>query len=945
MASLSPRELIQHVRSTAGQAGLENRPAIALAIGMAPGSSPDDPGAWYSPSMTVSPVVHPVLEALMELQGATRRGRATWQVGFGEDTPKGAVPTILDATKRGTVWWKSDLVTQRKPRDLTGQRTVNAHDYYWTQRANEARPVAAYFTAERIARHCGGNQYGSDQGRERLGAGQFGVVALSTDQRSLFISMHTTQFLELPEPLRLEIGAVPLNTWQVGRGFGDPVTVYPAQALAIAEWARTQGLLVVDPSNTGGLQKFKAVAEQSVIAWPRPGRPAQATVSIGVRAPAGARAAVGGGQLIPAGRTLAVRQEDSVALAAALEHMPDGTRLIHPAVLDTARMAAAEPVNDPRLRDFQRKAVGLHLATTCGYVNASSPGLGKTVMTLVAMARKAAHTCGYRGLVVAEANVRAQWCVEAARWFPSACVVRVESRTDAENLAQTLKDAGSFPVLVVTSYALASDVADDLTAEDPDTGFEPEVDSLEEAPAEPLAPVVPLRPTTPPKPVDDRQMDLLDMLAEILEQDPEVAEDPVVHAAKVALAQALLAVRWDDIVADEAVVLGTTSSKQSKALWRLRENAEVAVALTGTPISTSVNNLGALVAWARGDRRMFHGLSLEGQFDLSDDDQLRDFTDALGAIVFRRDKSEIDDEIPGVESQVMVLEPSPAEKALANAARNELKRAYDELLTWLGVVAAEHPDSEEYAAARAALAEARHAWLGGTTLARMAASDPAALTTANGAGAALLASQGLVAAATAQTGTKRLAVVTDAVDRVGRGERLLIFTEFATVARGLIADLDAAGLRVGEVLGGGGKRRDRFIEAFQRGELDVLVATSAGERGLNLQTATTLIHYDLPWTPQGIIQRMGRVERIGATADLIKVVFPVMAGTIEERVASVVVARAATMMRALDVARGVDARQTDTGRALGTLAATAKDEEVSHKEAALLQITRELLAA
>lgn len=965
MAHMSPSALLKHVRSTAGVGGLRNLPPIVLSIDLAPGVNPDDPDLFYTPSMTVSPMVHPTLSALLDHHGATRRGRASWQVGYGEETPQEAIGVLLDSARKGTVWWKSDLATRDRPRPIGGGTTST--NYSRWQQARNQRTVGHYFSEDRLARFVVRNPYRDPT--PQFGAAQFGVVTLNDSGRSMWISVHTTEKLELPEALSEEIGTTNLNLWQVGKGFRDPVRVYPAQALAIAEWAASQGLTVWDPSSTGALGKFKDAAERTVVAWPRRGRPAQATVSIGAHAPAHVREAINSGITPDATRSTRISNTDSAALAASLVGLESTSSLVHPAVLDAAALASAAPVEATELRDYQREAVGRHVATKIGYVNAASPGLGKTIMVLDAMRRRSRTIPAYRALVIAEANVRLQWCQEAAVWFPEATTVRVNSRSDAAKLERTLEEAGPFPVVVVTSYSLASDVmlyaGDTLDlAEDGGVG-EPDAAELEEdaptvvvaeAPAE--TPLVEVKVSTKANaaPVvielpDGEPEDLLQLLAVLLAQDiavgPELEEAGALDAAEpvTPLGQILLSQFWHDLVADEAVTLRSVSSKQSKALWTLRAQSEVAVALTGTPIDKGINDLGSLMSWARGDRRMFHGVSLESQFDLSDDAQLADFTAAMGALLFRRDKSEIQHEIPGVDSQVVLLEPSSAELALANAARNELKRAYEELVTWLAAVAEEHTDSPEYTAAKEQLKAARHAWLGGTTLARMASSDPAALLTANGAAAALLASQGLVAAATTRPGTKRTFVVADAIDRITRGERLLIFTEFATVARGLIEDLDAAGVRVGSVIGGGGAKRDRNVVEFRDGELDVLVCTSAGERGLNLQTATTIVHYDLPWTPKGIIQRSGRVERIGATADKIKIVFPVMAGTIEERVASVVVARAATAMRALDSARGVDARASDVGRALGSLAAAAKDSEVSPKEAALLQITRELLAA
>ena len=47
------------------------------------------------------------------------------------------------------------------------------------------------------------------------------------------------------------------------------------------------------------------------------------------------------------------------------------------------------------------------------------------------------------------------------------------------------------------------------------------------------------------------------------------------------------------------------------------------------------------------------------------------------------------------------------------------------------------------------------------------------------------------------------------------------------------------------------------------GQLQVLVCTDAASEGLNLQAASALINYDLPWNPSKVEQRIGRIDRIG----------------------------------------------------------------------------------
>src|SRR3989442_15749078 len=47
-------------------------------------------------------------------------------------------------------------------------------------------------------------------------------------------------------------------------------------------------------------------------------------------------------------------------------------------------------------------------------------------------------------------------------------------------------------------------------------------------------------------------------------------------------------------------------------------------------------------------------------------------------------------------------------------------------------------------------------------------------------------------------------------------------------------------------------------------ETDVLIATDLLSEGLNLQDAVRVIHYDLPWSPARLTQRVGRIDRAGS---------------------------------------------------------------------------------
>ena len=68
------------------------------------------------------------------------------------------------------------------------------------------------------------------------------------------------------------------------------------------------------------------------------------------------------------------------------------------------------------------------------------------------------------------------------------------------------------------------------------------------------------------------------------------------------------------------------------------------------------------------------------------------------------------------------------------------------------------------------------------------------------------------------------------------------------------------------------------------GELEVLIGTDSMSEGLNLQTSGRLINYDMPWNLMRVEQRIGRVDRIGASYKDIRISNYFYADTVEEQV-------------------------------------------------------------
>lgn len=112
--------------------------------------------------------------------------------------------------------------------------------------------------------------------------------------------------------------------------------------------------------------------------------------------------------------------------------------------------------------------------------------------------------------------------------------------------------------------------------------------------------------------------------------------------------------------------------------------------------------------------------------------------------------------------------------------------------------------------------------------------------------------------------------------------KCLIFTQYADTARYLFENLNPNGKRDDiDVIYSGDKSKERVVGRFapkanpeyrfQRGEseLSTLIATDVLAEGLNLQDGDKIINYDLHWNPVRLIQRFGRIDRIGSEHDVI----------------------------------------------------------------------------
>jgi superfamily II DNA or RNA helicase len=96
-------------------------------------------------------------------------------------------------------------------------------------------------------------------------------------------------------------------------------------------------------------------------------------------------------------------------------------------------------------------------------------------------------------------------------------------------------------------------------------------------------------------------------------------------------------------------------------------------------------------------------------------------------------------------------------------------------------------------------------------------------------------------------------------------EKLLVFTENRDTLNYLRERFQAWGFRVAEIYGGmDQKQREAAQKYFKDPKgAQIMVATEAAGEGINLQFCRLMVNYDIPWNPNRLEQRMGRIHRYG----------------------------------------------------------------------------------
>ena len=112
--------------------------------------------------------------------------------------------------------------------------------------------------------------------------------------------------------------------------------------------------------------------------------------------------------------------------------------------------------------------------------------------------------------------------------------------------------------------------------------------------------------------------------------------------------------------------------------------------------------------------------------------------------------------------------------------------------------------------------------------------------------------------------TKKRDVLRDLL-RTEKVSNAIIFCNRKTTVRELNTSLQRHGLRSGEIHGDIDQAsRQKQLEAFKNGDINLLVASDVAARGLDVKGVSHVFNFDAPWHPDDYIHRIGRTGRAGA---------------------------------------------------------------------------------
>ncbi len=325
---------------------------------------------------------------------------------------------------------------------------------------------------------------------------------------------------------------------------------------------------------------------------------------------------------------------------------------------------------------------------------------------------------------------------------------------------------------------------------------------------------------------------------------------------------------WDLLIVDEAHLLANLDAKRRRSVAQL--STRWRLFLTATPISNKLTDLFSLVDLAvpgrLGTPREFEQnyVADRGTARIARPERVEQLRTIVAGVMCRTRRSEADIAFAGRTVSTRNITPSPDEDALIEDVTAYLRSLYRRL----PLPRASKARTDDSTAATTHSANRGAVIREIMALQQSLSSSPRAIEDSLRRRAQAHADDRdtllhLAERCRSVTSAKET-LLRQTLGELGREPALVFTLRLETASR--LRDVARATGRTAECYVGALSRaeREHLVDRFNRGDLDVLIATDAGAEGLNLQQRCSIvINYDLHWNPMRIEQRIGRVHRLG----------------------------------------------------------------------------------
>lgn len=361
---------------------------IAFAVEAKPDADLTDPDTYLRDSVEVSPVVNPLFHAVMLKLGATPNGPRSYEISAGKGKSQSEYRknvqqlTAIMEVLPGSVCYPHNAQEEGERKgfhSMNDSRHKMFQGIYCLLHDTSAGEEIERSRINTITeRHPVDNALGG------------AAIIVNSAKGRVFIKVCTNKANGRGLLLSDEQGTPCLDRLRAsGRLEAQETT--PDRAVSLMETAEALGYPVLDPN--GHLAEMREHLRKMVVAQRVSGAPGQGRLVVGDQVNTKLGEAE---KRLPKDGAVRVA---TVSAAAAGEAVKKAKKAgaeasLAPEVEDIIAMAAAKPADGEcgeglSLRDYQREAVGLHLSTQIGYLQACSVGLGKTAITLRGMAESA----------------------------------------------------------------------------------------------------------------------------------------------------------------------------------------------------------------------------------------------------------------------------------------------------------------------------------------------------------------------------------------------------------------------------------------------------------------------------------------------------------------------------------------------------------------------------